>query len=125
LAAAGPIEPHFERLEIEERHDLRITCASATSPAQPSPAATAQPRSRRTSRLHSPRTDRASGSKSAASGESRAPFFNSPALHENIENFAVGVGGAPQVDQTPIEFDVHLVRCHMEEAWGGVCGDLN
>jgi hypothetical protein len=32
------------------------------------------------------------------------------ALHENIEDFALGVDGAPQIDQTPIDFDVHLVK---------------
>jgi hypothetical protein len=32
------------------------------------------------------------------------------ALQQNVEDFALGVDGTPQIDQPPIDLDVHLVK---------------
>ena len=32
------------------------------------------------------------------------------ALHENVEHLALGINGTPQIDRTPINLDVHLVK---------------
>jgi len=32
------------------------------------------------------------------------------ALHENVEHLALGIDGTRQIDQTPINLDVHLVK---------------